>query len=323
MQLSLPREEADHVVWPQLDFAALCTVSGILPSGTIVVKASQHIAAESVFPCIGKAKKRSSSYSARFCPAAVTAGGSYVIDGSPEYDPSSVAISPASGCVTSASTTPVGTHGWAFFAYCREPPPAVTLSTAAICTTLLRSHSIFGSTELPLPEDVQHVPVIIVKRDMNPGDELLVVFNQFDALGKLWTYPTPSPFVRVPSAVHLLKLPSSMQIVRTILASQSSSAITDSYVKLLEDTAGMDARTTERQHGAILNLTKAVQHYMENDGDILPLPLVVAAAATVAAVPEYGVAPKKQKVASTTAAAAAPAFPASFRIPQSFKPGHF
>ena len=310
-----------NAIWPQLEFAALTAVSGVHSSGTVIVRVRQAIASESVFPCIGQFGVLN-GHSARFCPAALSPAESTVlVDGSPFLQPLQVGIAPPSGGVVGTMTTvPVGSRGWAFFAYCREPPPSLTLSTAAICTSMSTSDPML----LPLREvcmmDLPDIiPVITVKRELVPGDELLVVFNQFDGIGKLWTYPTPSPFVRVPAAVPLLLLPHSMDTVRKVLASQSSTAITDSYVKLLEETAGMDARTTERIHVALANLQKAVQHYIDTDGsEVLPLPLVMPVPAVVVhAMPAP--AAKKQRVAAKPSA---PMLAASFRIPQSFNPHH-
>jgi hypothetical protein len=313
--------------WPQLEFAALTSASGVQQSGTVVVRARQRIAADAVFPCIGKYEVRTDAHTARFCPAVVcAAGSSYVTDGSPCIDPHFVPLSPVSGGVTGASTVAVGSRGWAFFAYAREPPPALTLSTAAICiaaTAGWMSQPLYAPLiELGMFTDDAALPlsIIVVKRDLEPGDELLVVFNQFDGMGRMYTYATPSPFARISAAVPLLAFPKAMQCVRQVLAAQASLSITDSYVKLLEDTAGTDSRTTERMHVAMQNLSGAVKHYIDSDGEVLPLPLVIPTPSTITHImPPL----KRAKVAAakpTVSVVPMFSFPSSFRIPQSFCP---
>lgn len=321
------------VEWPQLEFVQLVAASGVHQSGTTVVRVKEPVKAETVFPCIGLHGPRE-GHSARFSPAAVSpACSSLLVDGSPFILPKRVPLAPCSGGVSSGETAvSVGSNGWAFYAYCREPPPSLTLSTAGICSwldprspLLAPLYDSFELVSVTKNNDFKNcpMPVIVIKRDLEPGDELLIAFNQFDGLGRLWSYPVPCPFLRVGAAVPLLNLPSSLQVVRIILASQESSSITDSYVKLLEDTAGLDARTTERLQVAMLNLTRAVKHYTENSGEIMPLPLVVPLSTTAVAHAVSSPVKRQRKHIPPPAAPASsmvPAFAASFRIPQSYVP---
>lgn len=326
------------VWWSQLEFFALSTPSGVQPTGTIAVRAKTAIPAESIFPCVGTYEPRSTQC-ARFNPAAVSPFTSnVVVNGSPHCNPLVIPLAPASnGVVGSQSTIEVGCNGWAFFPYCREPPPSVTLSTVGICTAApvnwaeLDAYAEFldryGSDfkEAAKTDDVTSVAlsVIVIKRDVEPGDEFLIVFNQFDGIGRTWAYTTPSSFVRLSAAIPLLSMPLSVQLVRTVLASQMSFAITDSYVKLLEDTAGTDARTTERIHVAIQNLTKAVRHYIDTEGDVVVLPLVMPVSSAVANPLPVAFAPPspmKRPRVSKPVAQPVPLFADSFRVSQSFVP---
>lgn len=317
--LCLPVVNDDATVsWPQLEYGQLHSTSGVQSAGTVLVRARVPLKAESIFPCIGAVRPRTGCC-ARFTPAALSVSAEWAMDGCPTIDPVQVPLSPSPGGIShSATSVTVGSKGWAFFAYCREPPPSLTLSTAAICGTI-------DALGLPIAVSTENVPAIILKRDLEPGDELLVAFNQFDAIGRMWTYPTPCPFLRVPSSVPLLRLPSSLNIIRKILADQPTLPITDSYVKLLEDTPGMDARTTERIHVALLNLTKAVQHYIDTDGEVVSLPLVVPVAPVITnTVVAPVIAPPIKRKAAPMAkpaitAPAVPVFAASFRVPQSFQ----
>jgi hypothetical protein len=345
MAVCLPErlvEGEKGVWWSQIEFFALSTPSGVQPTGTIAVRAKTAISAESIFPCVGLYEPKGAQC-ARFNPASLSPYTSaVVVNGSPHSSPLVIPLAPVSnGVVGSKSTVEVGCNGWAFFPYCREPPPSVTLSTAGICANApcdwkdLDAYAEFvarfgvdfeeyvkgacagsGSSAIPLS-------VITIKRDLEPGDEFLIVFNQFDGIGRGWAYTTPSPFVRLSAAVPLLSLPLSVQVIRTVLGAQTSFAITDSYVKLLEDTAGTDARTTERIHVALLNLTKAVKHYLDTEGDVVTLPLVVPVSAAVAnPVPDAFAAPfpLKRQRGSKRVSQAVPLFADSFRVAQSFVP---
>ena len=354
-------DEKGCVEWGQIEFFGIASPSGIHPSGTIGVRSRQFIPAESVFPCIGVYERRGSQC-ARFSPASVSpVGSAFVINGHPGTDPHTVSLAASVGGVTGVQhSLSVGCSGWSFFPYCREPPPSLTLSTAGICTRApegwraLPLYADFVSTFDSVASkymskkekslcDVATLPlsVIVIKRDVEPGEELLIAFNQFDGIGRLPAYTSPCPFLRMGTAVPLLHVTASMQVVRRILAEQASQAITDSYVKLLEDTAGTDARTTERISVAILNLTKAAQQHVASDGCRVALALVVptsAAAVNGIMAPSCkqgsvgGAALKRARLSPSVFPASAasvpaknftapvPVFAASFRVPQSFVP---
>lgn len=327
--LALPVRNVDGTVqWPQFDFVPLTAPSGTLPSGSVVVRAKTAIHAETVFPCLGKVVV-GGSFSPRFHPAVMSpAETDFVVDGCPSHEPHHVPLTCVSGGAAGHDrTVAVGTRGWSFFPYCREPPPSMTLSTAAIASSFpstwadedmnesLKSFLTAEESEVFIGKPV---PIIVSKRFIDAGEEMLVVFNQFDGVGRIWQYPSPSPFVRIPSTVHLLTIASSLDCVRAVLGGQESQSITDSYVKLLEDTAGMDSRTTERINVAILNLTRAVKHYVDTCGEVTILPLVVPVAANITHSvfrSDDSAPPKRSRVVVQTPTI--PAF-ASFRIPQSF-----
>ena len=340
------------VEWSQFEYFAITSASGVHPSGTVGVRAREFIPAESIFPCLGVYSGRGSQC-ARFSPASVSPVSSkYVVNGHPDIEPRPVSLASCVGGVGGAQhTIAVGCGGWSFFPYCREPPPSLTLSTAGICTrapeewrkmplyagfvpvfdsvsaAYCDSGCISCVTDFPLS-------IVVMKRDVEPGEELLIAFNQFDGIGRLPAYTSPCPFLRIGTAVPLLRAPSSMQVLRRILAEQVSQAITDSYVKLLEDTAGTDARTTERVSTALLNLTKAVQQASLPEGGRVALPLVVPMASAMvngimasSACLVEGPATltlKRPRVSSSEGVrkpvASVPVFAASFRVPQSFVP---
>ena len=297
------------VEWPQIDFFAIPYASGVHPSGTDCVRARKFIPADSIFPCVGKYEKLKAQC-ARFSPACVSPTNSkWVVNGCPNGDSSddeigltyhTVALSAggAGGVSGTQHSVAVGCGGWSFFPYCREPPPSLTLSTAGICTHAPKDwrvqplyadfvplfDELAAGLNAPDESDVGPSPplsVIVIKRDLEPGEELLIAFNQFDGIGRIYAYSCPCPFLRIGTAVPMLCLPFSMQHLRHILANQASSTITDSYVKLLEDTAGTDARTSERLSTAILNLTRALMYFQDNEGRVVDLPLVVPVQSTL------------------------------------------